>query len=225
MRIELVGGLGIGKSTLCRALDQAGFNCIYENLKTNPFLSDCFQNPSAFRFPSQMWFVLSKYHEILKYEQPERLNVLDQSVLNVKAYTYMLFNGEDHEALGIIQQCFKYMEKQTGEPDLLIHLKCSPEEQLRRIRGRNRDHEKGVELDYIRALQAQLDRLLRKAEEEGQMIMEIDTESTYLPDNVDYAHDLADRLSKILSFDPDIYLPVCRIPQTSRRKDALIAAE
>jgi dephospho-CoA kinase len=33
MRIELVGGLGIGKSTLCRALEGIGFNCIYENLK------------------------------------------------------------------------------------------------------------------------------------------------------------------------------------------------
>ena len=85
MRIELVGGLGIGKSTLCKALDKIGFNCIYENLNTNPFLADCFKDPVNFRFPSQMWFALSKFHEIKKFERMDKINVLDQAVLNIRA--------------------------------------------------------------------------------------------------------------------------------------------
>jgi len=194
MRIELVGGLGIGKSTLCKALQAIGFNCIYENLKTNPFLADCFINPEAFRFPSQMWFVLSKYHEILKFEKADRINVLDQSVLNVKAYTYMLFGDQDKDALAIIDQCFDYMEKQAGQPDLLINLKCSPEEQMRRIRGRNRDHEKGVTLDYISSLQSEINRLIYEARLDGQAVLDIDTEQVYFPDNTSYAEELAQQL-------------------------------
>lgn len=205
MRIELVGGLGIGKSTLCRSLQQIGFNCIYENLKTNPFLADCFINPAAFRFPSQMWFVLSKYHEILKFEQAGRINVLDQSVLNVKAYTYMLFGNQDPDALKIIDQCFAYMEKQTGQPDLLINLKCSPQEQMRRIRGRNRDHEKNVTLDYITALQTEINRLVHKARLDEQAVLDIDTEKVYFPDNTSYAEGLSLQLADMFGISMEKY--------------------
>lgn len=203
MRIELVGGLGIGKSTLCRALEGIGFNCIYENLKTNPFLADCFKDPQSFRFPSQMWFVLSKYHEIKKFEKPGHINVLDQSVLNVQAYTNMLFREADAEALAIITQCFNYMEKQTGEPDLLINLKCSPQEQLRRIRGRNRDHEKSVTLDYITSLQTEINILVNAARVDGQAVIDIDTEAVYLPDNHAYAEYLAAELAAMFKIDTD----------------------
>lgn len=201
MRIELVGGLGIGKSTLCKALENIGFNCIYENLKTNPFLSDCFERPEAFRFPSQMWFVLSKYHEIKKFEVPGRVNVLDQSVLNVKAYTNMLFRDDDPDALAIINQCFGYMEKQTGQPDLLINLRCSPEVQLQRIRGRNRNHEKGVSLDYIASLQTEINILVNEARIDGQAVMDIDTEAVYLPGNEAYAEQLAEELADMFKLD------------------------
>lgn len=206
MRIELVGGLGIGKSTLCKALGRIGFNCIYENLKTNPFLADCFRDPAAFRFPSQMWFVLSKYHEIRKFEQPDRVNVLDQAVINVKAYTNLLFKGQDPQALAIIHQCFDYMEAQTGQPDLLINLKCSPQEQMNRIRGRNRDHEKAVTLDYITGLQTEMNILVNEARANGQAVLDIDTEAVYLPGNVVYAEKLAGDLEKMLGIDKGSYI-------------------
>lgn len=208
MRIEMVGGLGIGKSTLCKAMEQVGFNCIYENLKTNPFLADCFIDPESFRFPSQMWFVLSKFHEIKKFEEPGRMNVLDQAVLNVRAYTNMLFQNEDAEALSIIDDCFSYMEKQTGRPDLLIHLKCSPEEQMRRIRGRNRDHEKGVTLEYISSLRTELDELVAQAKQDGYVVWEIDTEKVYLPGNVEYAAELTRNIAEMFNIRLDRVMPV-----------------
>ncbi len=211
MRIEMVGGLGVGKSTLCQALEQIGFNCIYENLHTNPFLADCFQNPEAFRFPSQMWFVLSKYHEIRKFEKPGRVNVLDQSVLNVKAYTNMLFHDDgqcrDPGALAIIRQCFDYMDFKTGRSGLLIYLKCSPQEQMRRIRSRNRAHEKDVTLDYITTLQDAIDHVVNEARAEGQAVMDIDTENVYMPDNLDYAEQLARNLAKMFNVEFESFVP------------------
>lgn len=212
MRIELVGGLGIGKSTLCHALEDVGFNCIYENLATNPFLADCFKEPEKFRFPSQMWFVLSKYHEIRKFEQPNRVNVLDQSVLNVCAYTNMLFGENDPYAMHIINQCFHYMEQQTGQPDLLINLQCSPQEQMRRIRGRNRDHERGVTLDYITSLQTEINTLVNHARTNGYRVLNIDTESVFLPGNLSYARRLAREIAEMFNIDMGQYQPA---PQRS----------
>jgi deoxyadenosine/deoxycytidine kinase len=201
MRIELVGGLGIGKSTLCKALDKIGFNCIYENLNTNPFLADCFKDPENFRFPSQMWFALSKFHEIKKFERADKINVLDQAVLNVRAYTNMLFRDEDPEALHIINQCFDHLEGKLGKPDLLINLKCSPAEQLRRIRGRNRDHEKSVELDYITGLQQEMNILINHAKADGYAVLDIDTEKVFFPDNIEYAETFARQVADMFKLD------------------------
>ena len=201
LRIELIGGLGIGKSTLCKALDAIGFNCIYENLDTNPFLADCFKDPANFRFPSQMWFALSKFHEIKKFERADKVNVLDQSVLNVRAYTNMLFKNEDPDALHIINQCFDYLEGKLGKPDLLINLKCSPAEQLRRIRGRGRDHEKAVELDYITSLQQEINILINQARVDGYAVMDIDTEKVYFPDNLTYAEEFAAQIADMFRLD------------------------
>jgi deoxyadenosine/deoxycytidine kinase len=201
MRIELAGGLGIGKSTLCKALEQVGFNCIYENLKTNPFLADCFVDPESFRFPSQMWFVLSKFHEIKKFEKPDSVNVLDQAVLNVRAYTNMLFKNEDYEAFDIINRCFMYMEQKSGRPDLIINLKCSPEEQLNRIKGRNRDHEKEVSLEYITELQTEMNVLINQAKIDGYNVYDIDTEEIYIPNNMEFAKELAQEISGRFSLD------------------------
>lgn len=205
MRIELVGGLGIGKSTLCKALEKIGFNCIYENLDTNPFLADCFRDPSNFRFPSQMWFALSKFHEIKKFERPGQINVLDQSVLNVRAYTNMLFADDDGEALKIINQCFDYLEGKLGKPDLLINLKCSPQEQLRRIRGRNRKHEKSVALDYIAALSQEMNILVNHARADGYAVLDVDAEAVYFPDNAAYAEQLARQIAGMFNIPMDNY--------------------
>jgi len=201
MRIELVGGLGIGKSTLCKALDKIGFNSIYENLNTNPFLADCFRDPGNFRFPSQMWFALSKFHEIKKFECADRVNVLDQAVLNVRAYTNLLFMEEDQDALNIINQCFDFLEGKLGKPDLLINLKCSPMEQLRRIRGRGRDHEKAVELEFITALQQEINILVNQAKADGYAVLDIDTEQVYFPDNIAYAEGLARDIAAMFKLD------------------------
>ncbi len=208
MRIELVGGLGVGKSTLCNALDKIGFRCLYEVLDTNPFLADCYADPVNFRFSSQMWFVLSKFHEILKTGSDDRINVLDQSVLNVRAYTNILFRNEDDKALRIIDDCFSYLEEKAGQPDLLINLKCSPGEQLRRIKLRNRSFELGVDLAYVTALQDEINSLLSKTRSIVKTI-DIDTEEVYLPGNFGFAEALARQIAQIAGLpeekiiDPD----------------------
>ena len=148
-----------------------------------------------------MWFALSKFHEIKKFERMDKINVLDQAVLNIRAYTNMLFGNEDPEALDIINQCFNHLEGKLGKPDLLINLKCSPQEQLRRIRGRNRDHERGVQLDYIAALQQEMNILIHQAREDGYAVFDIDTESVFFPDNIEYAETLAGEIADMFKLD------------------------
>jgi deoxyguanosine kinase len=191
MRVELAGGLGIGKSTLCRALERMGFNCIYENLDNNLFLQDAFIDPSKFRFPSQMWFALTKFHELNKFYTKDRINVLDQAILNVLAYTNLFFGDEDPEGLRLVQDTFAHLEHTMGKPDLIIHLECSPEVQMQRISGRGRSHEKAIELDYLISLHDEINRLMDVARSEGQAVLVIDTEAVDIDEHKIFAADLA----------------------------------
>ncbi len=201
MRVELVGGLGVGKSTLARSFEIIGFNCIYEDLDANPFLAGAFGNAHDFRFPSQMWFALSKFYEVKGMERPDLINIMDQGLLNVRAYSKMLFRGGDGVAQALLTQCFDYLEAQMGPPDLIVHLTCSPAEQMQRIRGRNRDHEANISMGYIAELQNEIGQMVTRLKVEGQPVLAVNTDEVDLRSDMRFAENLA-RLIAGIVFEP-----------------------
>ena len=64
MRVEIIGGMGAGKTTLCQQLQHQGVKCIFEKLQNNPYLELSYKDPQAFGFYSQMTFVLGNSHHI-----------------------------------------------------------------------------------------------------------------------------------------------------------------
>lgn len=201
MRIELVGGMGVGKTTLCRVLEEIGYNCIYEDLGENPFLSRMYEDPDGYMFPTQIWFMLSKFLEIQTKVKANEINVLDQATYNYKAYTRMLFkDSKDQRGQNIINEFFDYMEERFGQPDLLIYLQVSPETQLKRIRSRRRDFEKNVGLDYLRNLKNELENVVLESKDKGINILKIDTETIFLPDHHLFARELAENIATQLNF-------------------------
>ena len=201
MRIELLGGMGSGKTTLCRVLEELGYNCIYEDLGQNPFMDDFYKDPHKYRFPSQMWMILSKYLEIQKNLKPTAINILDQGLDNYKAYTNMLFSdSSDAQGHKVIQNFFDYTEQRFGCPDLIVYLKVSPETQLKRIRGRGRDFEQSVELDYLKNLKIHLDRVFDEAQSKRRNVVEIDTEEVFMHEHHIFARDLAEDIAERLQF-------------------------
>lgn len=200
MRIELVGGMGIGKTTLCHVLEEIGYNCIYEDLGENPFLAMMYDNPDGFRFPSQMWFAVSKYAELQAKIKPAAINVIDQAIVNCRAYTNLLFADHEPEGLNIIDQVFDYVTHKFGAPDLLIYLKATPEIQMKRIHSRHRDYELQVDLGYLTALKEQIDLLVEEERLKGQTIIEIDTDNIFMADHHVFAAQLAEDIASRLQF-------------------------
>jgi len=201
MRIELVGGMGIGKTTLCHVLTEIGYHCILEDLGENPFLAKMYDDPDGFRFPSQMWFILSKYAELQAELKTNEINVIDQSVLNVHAYTNLLFRGNKHaKEWALINGLFDYIEDKFGVPDLQIYLKASPEIQMKRIHARNRDYELDVNIDYLTDLKDEIELLIDRDRAQGHHIIEIDTDDIFLADHHVFAAQLADDIAKRLKF-------------------------
>lgn len=201
MRIELIGGMGIGKTTLCNVLSDIGYHCILEDLGENPFLAKMYMDEEGFRFPSQMWFILSKYAELQAELKSNEINVIDQGLLNIRAYTNLLFqSNKDEKQWSLIQGLFDYIDDKFGLPDLQIYLKASPDIQMKRIHTRNRDYELDVNLSYLTNLKNEIESLIESDRAKGMQIIEINTDDVFLSDHHVFATDLADDIADRLKF-------------------------
>lgn len=182
MRVEIIGGMGVGKTTLCSTLTGMGFRCINENLGQNPYIDLAYKNPESYGLYSQLTFYLGNFFTLKQNTIPNDITIFDYSVITDRAYaTLFLENGERAVAL----QAIDCLENKEGRADLYLYLTCSPEAQIKRIRSRNRDHEKGVTVDFIATLDSHLRHYTVQAAEQGAKIITIDTEA------VDLLHDTA----------------------------------
>ena len=64
MYIAIEGVIGVGKTTLARLL-QPAFKCdlLLEVFEENPFLSDFYADRARYAFQTQIFFLLSRYHQ------------------------------------------------------------------------------------------------------------------------------------------------------------------
>ena len=64
MYVAIEGVIGVGKTTLARLL-QSAFNAdiLLEVFEENPFLSDFYADRHRYAFQTQIFFLLSRYHQ------------------------------------------------------------------------------------------------------------------------------------------------------------------
>ena len=64
MYVAIEGVIGVGKTTLARLL-QSSFNAdiLLEVFEENPFLSDFYSDRERYAFQTQIFFLLSRYHQ------------------------------------------------------------------------------------------------------------------------------------------------------------------
>jgi deoxyadenosine/deoxycytidine kinase len=195
MRVELVGAMGCGKTTLAKELQKFGAFWISEDIDSNPFLEPCYDDFETFKFPSQMWFALMKYKEIGMYDDPSTIYVHDQAVINNNAYTNLMYQDDfDNPARELVQQTFDYTEEQFGAPDVLVQLKCDPRDLLARIKQRGRPHEKDVNLKFLIHLENHIDCLVEKANRNGQEVILVSSDLIDFENDEDFVKGLYTQL-------------------------------
>ncbi|AGH98044.1 deoxynucleoside kinase [Micavibrio aeruginosavorus] len=191
MRVEIIGGMGVGKTTLCNAFTRLGIHCVNENLANNPYLNLAYADPASYGFYSQLSFYLGNFFTIRQSTQADRVTVFDFSVVTDRAYASLFLKDE---AQRLALETIDFLEEKEGQADLYLYLTCSPETQMARIRARNRDHEKGVTLDFIRDLEGHLANHAVRAAERGARIRTIDTEKFDLLNDADFVAVLGENL-------------------------------
>ncbi len=154
--IAIAGNIGAGKTTLCTCLGKHfGWEVHYESTEDNPYLSDFYNDMQRWAFNLQIYFLNSRYKQILEIQQGDRTVIQDRTIYE-DAYIF----APNLYDMGLIskrdfmnyQDLFDTMCSQINAPDLLIYLRAGIPTLVDHIQSRGREYEGSMSLDYLRRL-------------------------------------------------------------------------
>lgn len=154
MYIAIEGVIGVGKTTLARML-QPKFNAEIqlEVFEENPFLADFYSDRERYAFQTQIFFLLSRYHQqrrsVREVLHSGNNLLTDYTFAKDALFAQINLVGDElemyykvHEALG----------EKVRLPDLIVYLKADTEILMQRIAMRDRSYERNMESEYIAML-------------------------------------------------------------------------
>ncbi len=153
MRIEICGGIGSGKTTLCAVIKEKITESVFENFKINPFWQPFYSNPDKYNFETEITFLLQHYHDIKVALQSKAYFACDFSFYQDLAYAVM---GLKANRLTIFKEVMNECLAEVQNPDLLIYLECDEFTLLDRIKNRGRSEETTITTDFLNFLNSHI---------------------------------------------------------------------
>jgi deoxyguanosine kinase len=210
MYIAIEGAIGVGKTTLARLL-QPEFEAklLLEVFEENPFLSDFYADRARYAFQTQIFFLLSRYHQ----QRSTVVDLMDEGINLIADYTFRkdaLFarinlSGDELEMYHRVHEA---LAEKIPQPDLLVYLRASTPVLMQRIALRDRSYERNMEHAYIDQLNVAYEEFIA-SDNDAPPVLIIDT------DNLDFvAHDkhlkwIGNRIRQELKLGPyQVELPL-----------------
>ncbi|MBN1155456.1 deoxynucleoside kinase [candidate division KSB1 bacterium] len=147
------GVIGVGKTTLANMLAQRLHgSTMMEIVEENPFLASFYEDPIRYAFPTQLFFLLSRYRqqqELWQHDLFETCIISDYLFSKDKIFAYL--NLSEAELL-IYEKVLVQLEKDIVKPDIVIYLKSNAERLMSNIYKRGRSFERNMSREYIERL-------------------------------------------------------------------------
>ena len=204
MYIAIEGVIGVGKTTLARLL-QPSFDArlLLEVFEENPFLSDFYEDRERYAFQTQMFFLLSRYHQ-QRMKVPELIEASDYLIADYTFEKDAIFaeSNLDGDELDMYYRVHEALAEKIEIPDLIVYLTANTDVLMRRIAFRDRHYERNMERDYIDELNQVYEKFFSEKKESKAPILKIDT------DQLDYVADesnlewVEDRIRQALRVPP-----------------------
>jgi deoxyguanosine kinase len=147
-RLEICGGIASGKTTLAQALQREGWGIVLEEFEENPFWQAFYRDPRGTAFETEIKEAGSRCNAILG---------CDHSLVLDRAYAFTTLADDELKAFLSV---FEVLAPRLPPPRLIIHLRCDPAEELRRIVERGRGVEQTATLDFLARLNAAIEEQL-----------------------------------------------------------------
>ncbi len=153
MYVAVEGVIGVGKTTLTRLLaERLGAESLHEVVEENPFLPLFYQDPARWGFKVQVFFLLSRYKQLLSLAQPSlfaRGVVADYLFDKDAIFASMNLAGAEW---ALYHDLYRQLAPRIPTPDLTIYLRAPLPVILERIRRRGRVFEKQMDPAYLARL-------------------------------------------------------------------------
>lgn len=208
MYVAIEGVIGVGKTTLARLL-QPSFEAalLLEVFEENPFLSDFYGDRQRYAFQTQIFFLLSRYHQqreavpaTLSRKQP----ILSDYTFDKDAlFARINLQGDELEMYYRVHDA---LAEKIPPPDLIVYLRASTDVLMQRIALRDRPYERTMERSYIAELNQAYDEYFGarqgKVSRGGSPVLILDTEYMNYVQRVQDLRLVEDRIRQTLRLTP-----------------------
>ena len=171
--IVIEGAIGVGKTSLAKRLSpQFKARCILESPEENPFLQKFYRDRKKYAFQTQIFFLLNRYQQQREIRQIDLFNqVTITDYLFAKDRIFAYLNLDENE-LALYERIFALLDERVPTPDLVIFLQAKPETLLARIRARDIEYEREIDIEYLRALSQAYNNLFFYYEESPLLVID-----------------------------------------------------
>jgi deoxyguanosine kinase len=203
MYIAIEGVIGVGKTTLARLLQpHYAADLLLEVFEENPFLSDFYSDRDRYAFQTQIFFLLSRYHQ----QRRASAAILENHNSLISDYTFdkdALFasinlKGDELEMYHRVHQA---LAEKILLPDLIVYLKADTEILMQRITSRDRPYERKMERAYIEQLNQAYDAFYSAPELDARVLI-IDTNDLNIISRVEDLITIDQRIKQVLRLPP-----------------------
>ena len=202
MYIAIEGAIGVGKTTLSRLLSSRfQADLILEVFEENPFLADFYADRDAYAFQTQIFFLLSRYHQ-----QQEVPNALVSGNSIIADYTFekdalfarLNLGGDELETYFSVHNA---LADKLLLPDLIVYLQAETSVLMQRIAHRDRPYERNMDQGYIESLNNAYD-IFYNEELSGAPVLKINTNQLNYVANEQDLDSVENRIRQTLKMEP-----------------------
>lgn len=211
MYLAIEGVIGVGKTTLARLLQPVFTASLYlEVFEENPFLSDFYSDRQRYAFQTQIFFLLSRYHQqrkIVAEAVKQGVNLIaDYTFAKDALFARINLRGDELDMYDKVHQA---LAEKITPPDLIIYLSADTEVLMQRIALRDRSYERNMERNYIHELNLAYDSFFSGSHQQGTPILKLDTNQlNYVqkPEDLDWVVNRIRQALKLVPFQPELPL-------------------
>ena len=203
MYIAIEGVIGVGKTTLARMLaPKFEAEVMLEVFEENPFLSDFYSDRARYAFQTQIFFLLSRYHQ----QRRGVKGIIDAGHSLLSDYTFAkdaLFAGINlhGDELEMYRRVHEALAEKILLPDLLVYLRARTDVLMQRIALRDRTYERNMERGYIEELNQAYDAFFSRSYD-GTPVLTIDTDPLDFVHHPEHLNLIENRIREALSLHP-----------------------
>jgi deoxyguanosine kinase len=154
MYIAIEGVIGVGKTTLARLLQPVfQSSLLLEVFEENPFLSNFYADRARYAFQTQIFFLLSRYHQQRRGVQELTADgknlVSDYTFEKDALFAAINIRGDELEMYYRVHEA---LAEKIQTPELIVYLRSDVDLLMQRIAQRDRSYERNMERSYIAEL-------------------------------------------------------------------------